>query len=134
MLFLLLEQEHSVLFLASKLFLSGKRLSSKQNLQSRLTVEDNVRFDAVPCEQSENDSSCSWFATVVWKGKKPYTDYDAPISPFTEPWSVMAEMKYVSFYSSRQYRTNNWSRSEHCMDLPQSNLHPPVYLIKVNKI
>lgn len=90
------EQEHRVLFLASKLFLSGKRMSSKQNLQMRLDVEDKVQFDAVPCEQLENDSSCSWFATVVWKGTKPYTDYDEPVSLLEEPWDLMAEIKHLS--------------------------------------
>jgi hypothetical protein len=96
MWFLLLEQEHNVLFLASKLFLFGKRLSSKQNLQARLNVEDMVHFDAVPCERSENDSSCSWFATLVWKGMKPYTDYDAPALSSAEPRNLTAEVKHVS--------------------------------------
>jgi hypothetical protein len=100
----LLEKEHSILFLASKLFLFGKRLNTKQNLQTTLTVEDKVQFDAVPCEQSENDSFCPWFATLVWKGKKPYADYDVPVSPFAEPRNLMAEIKHVSIYGSRCYR------------------------------
>jgi hypothetical protein len=94
------------LFLASKLFLSGKRLGSKQNLETRL-IEDKVQFDAVPCEQSENDSSCSWFATVVWKGKKPYTDYDVPVSHLAEPRNLTAEIKHVSIYNNRHYRVTH---------------------------
>lgn len=90
-------QEHSVLFLASKLYLSGKRLGSKQNLETRLNVEDKVQFDAVPCVQSENDSSCSWFATVVWKGKKPYTDYDDPVFRLEEPRNLTAEIKHIAY-------------------------------------
>jgi hypothetical protein len=94
---LLLEHEHRILFLASKLFLFGKRLNAKQNLQTTLVVDDKIQFDAVPCEQSENDNSCSWFATVVWKGKKPTTDYDMT---FAEPRNLMAEIKHVSIYNS----------------------------------
>jgi hypothetical protein len=74
-------------------------MSSKQNLQTRINVEDKVQFDAVPCEPTENDSSCPWFATVVWKGTKPDADYDAVVNPFTEPQNLLAEMKYVSIYS-----------------------------------
>lgn len=88
-------------------------MSSKQNLQTRLNVEDKVQFDAVPCEQSENDSSCSWFATVVWKGIKPNTDYDVPVSSSEEPQNLLAEIKHVSIYSNRHYRVTqlvqNWT-------------------------
>jgi hypothetical protein len=84
------------LFLASKLFLFGKRLNTKQNLQTILTVEDKVQFDAVPCEESENDSFCPWFATLVWKGRKPDIDYDISVSPSAEPQNLVAEIKHVS--------------------------------------
>jgi hypothetical protein len=86
-------------------------MSSKQNLQTRLGVEDKVQFDAVPCEPSENDSSCSWFATVVWKGTKPYTDYDVLVNPFAEPQNLLAEIKYVSIYNNRQYRVTHYKMS-----------------------
>jgi hypothetical protein len=79
-------------------------MNSKQNLQTRLDVEDKVQFDAVPCEPSENDSSCSWFATVVWKGTKPYTDYDAPGSYCLKPWNLMAKIKHVSIYNNRDHK------------------------------
>jgi hypothetical protein len=71
-------------------------MSSKQNLQTRHHVQDKVQFDAVPCEQSENDSSCSCFATVVWKGTKPYTDYDVLVNTFAEPQNLLGEIKYLS--------------------------------------
>lgn len=90
------DQEHNILFLASKLFLFGKRLNTKQNLQSSLAVDDKVQFDAVPCEQSENDNYCPWFATAVWKGKKPNTEYDSPVILGAEPRSPTAEIKYLA--------------------------------------
>jgi hypothetical protein len=61
-----------------------------------LAVDDKVQFDAVPCEESENDNFCPWFATVVWKGKKPNTDYDVTVSPFAQPRNLTAELKHVS--------------------------------------
>lgn len=94
---LLLECDHNVLFLASKLFLFGKRLNTKQNLQTALAADDKVQFDAVPCEPSENYSSCPWFATLVWKGKKPCIDYDAPVTLVMEPRNSVAEMKQQKF-------------------------------------
>jgi hypothetical protein len=87
------------LFLASKLFLFGKRLNTKQNLQTALAVDDKVQFDAVPCEPSENNSSCPWFATLVWKGKKPSIDYDTATTLSMEPQNFVAESKHVSTHN-----------------------------------
>jgi hypothetical protein len=98
---LFLECEHNVLFLASKLFLFGKRLNTKQNLQMTLAADDKVQFDAVPCEPSENNSSCPWFATLVWKGKKPCIDYDVAVGPGVEPRNFVANIKHVSIYNCR---------------------------------
>jgi hypothetical protein len=64
-------------------------------------VDDKVQFDSVPCEQSENDNFCPWFALVVWKGKKPNTDYDMRVIPFTEPWNLNGKTKHVGIYISR---------------------------------
>lgn len=94
---LLLECDHNVLFLASKLFLFGKRLNTKQNLQTALAADDKVQFDAVPCEPSENYSSCPWFATLVWKGKKPCIDYDTPVTLVMEPRNSVAEIRQQKF-------------------------------------
>ncbi|GFG37071.1 hypothetical protein Cfor_05447 [Coptotermes formosanus] len=91
------ECEHSVLFLASKLFLFGKRLNTKQNLQMALAADDKVQFDAVPCEPSENNSSCPWFATLVWKGKRPSIDYDAAVAPGVEPRNFVADIKHLVY-------------------------------------
>jgi hypothetical protein len=99
---LLLDCDHNVLFLASKLFLFGKRLNTKQNLQMALAADDKVQFDAVPCEPSENNSSCPWFATLVWKGKKPCIDYDATAALIKEPQNFVEAIKHVSTYNSRR--------------------------------
>ncbi|PSN43588.1 hypothetical protein C0J52_16724 [Blattella germanica] len=84
-------KDQNVLFFASKLFLFGKRTSAKQNINLTLSVDDKVQFDAVPCEQTENDSHCPWFATVVWKGKKPAIDYDNPLA--SNPKSLFVRVK-----------------------------------------
>jgi hypothetical protein len=110
---LLLECDHSVLFLASKLYLFGKRLNTKQNLQTTLAADDKVQFDAVPCEPSENYSSCPWFATLVWKGKKPCIDYDAPATFVMEPRNSMAEMKLQKCVAEiKHVSTYNFSQNK----------------------
>jgi hypothetical protein len=70
--------EENILFLASKMFLSGKRVSAKANLNQLHGIEEGrtIMFDAVPCDPNDNDGRCSWFATVVWKGRKPVMEYD----------------------------------------------------------
>ncbi|KAJ9579160.1 hypothetical protein L9F63_024730, partial [Diploptera punctata] len=90
------DKEQNILFLASKLFLFGKRVSAKQNLQLTLVVDDKVQFDAVPCEPSENDSHCPWFATLVWKGKKPSIEYDNPPTITMEPKNIVAEIRHLT--------------------------------------
>lgn len=64
-----------------------------------LAADDKVQFDAVPCEPSENNSSCPWFATLVWKGKRPSIDYDAAVAPGVEPRNFVADIKHVSIYN-----------------------------------
>lgn len=71
--------EENVLALASRIFLGGHRVSSKQSLQSVLHVDDAVTFDATPCDPEENPSGCKWFATVVWRGRRPSQDYDGAL-------------------------------------------------------
>ncbi|XP_068086634.1 uncharacterized protein [Anabrus simplex] len=87
-------KEHNVLFLGSKLSMFGKRLSSKHSLQETITEEDQLLFDAVPCSPSENDFQCSWFATVVWKGKKPVMDYES--SGVSSDVSLVTQYKQVA--------------------------------------
>ena len=41
-----------------------------------LTDGDPVQFEAVPQEAGDNTYYCSWFASLVWKGKRP---------PFEDP-------------------------------------------------
>jgi hypothetical protein len=83
MFYLLLESEHNFFFVTSKLFLFGKCLNTKHNLQMTLAVDDKVQFDAVPCERSENDNTWPWYATVIRKVKKPNSDYGMTVYPFT---------------------------------------------------
>lgn len=71
--------QHDVLFLASKMYISGKRVNVKQALCNILSVNDKVYFDAVPVDTEENDNRFAWFATVAWKYIKPNIDYDTPI-------------------------------------------------------
>jgi len=110
---LLLECDHNVLFLASKLFLFGKRLNTKQNLQTALAADDKVQFDAVPCEPSENNSSCPWFATLVWKGKKPCIDYDTPPTLLVELPNSLVEMKQQKFVAEiKHVSTHKFSQNK----------------------
>ncbi|XP_012250866.2 uncharacterized protein LOC105683091 [Athalia rosae] len=67
----LLGTEYRVHFLASKVYLFGKRVSSSKPLSSQLHIDDQVYFDAIPCFPEENRHNCNWFATCVHKGKKP---------------------------------------------------------------
>ncbi|CAG0888829.1 unnamed protein product [Darwinula stevensoni] len=63
-----------VFFLASKVYLYGKRLPTKQHLSGFLHEGDIVQFDASPMlegMQNMEDESCTWFAKLVWKGKRP---------------------------------------------------------------
>uniref|UniRef100_A0A1B6LXP5 Uncharacterized protein n=1 Tax=Graphocephala atropunctata TaxID=36148 RepID=A0A1B6LXP5_9HEMI len=70
--------EENVLFLASKLFVSGKRVSTKASLQQLPGFEEGraIMFDAVPCDPADSDGRCRWFATVVWRGRKPVMEYE----------------------------------------------------------
>ncbi|KAG0716946.1 hypothetical protein GWK47_008459 [Chionoecetes opilio] len=65
------DQEHRVFFMRSKFFLFGKRLTGKRSLQEFLSENDPLQFDAEMCEPSDENYNCCWFATLVWKGKKP---------------------------------------------------------------
>ncbi|XP_046738547.1 uncharacterized protein LOC124406912 isoform X2 [Diprion similis] len=67
----LLENEYRVHFLASKVYIYGKRLPASKPLSSHLHIEDKVYFDAIPCFPEENNQRCNWFATCVVIGKKP---------------------------------------------------------------
>ncbi|XP_046660041.1 uncharacterized protein LOC124353983 [Homalodisca vitripennis] len=71
-------RDENVLFLASKVFVAGKRVSAKVNLPQLPGFEEgrSLLFDAVPCDPADNDGNCCWFATVVWKGWKPVMEYD----------------------------------------------------------
>ncbi|XP_021939280.1 uncharacterized protein LOC110839413 isoform X2 [Zootermopsis nevadensis] len=119
------ECEHSVLFLASKLFLFGKRLNTKQNLQSTLATDDKVQFDAVPCEKSENDSNCPWFATVVWKGQKPSIDYDMTVFPVVQTQNLTTEIKHVTELGSLR-------QEDHSTLLPNGLHLRSLYLLAKN--
>ncbi|XP_045114340.1 uncharacterized protein LOC123506363 isoform X1 [Portunus trituberculatus] len=65
------EEENRVFFMRSKFFLFGKRLTGKRSLQEFLSENDPLQFDAEMCEPSDENYNCNWFATLVWKGKRP---------------------------------------------------------------
>ena len=44
-----------------------------------LSEGDPVQFEAVPQDSNDNPYYCSWFASLIWKGKRP---------PFEEPIGV----------------------------------------------
>jgi hypothetical protein len=66
--------EERVLFLASKFYHFEKRLSTKQSLDQIISDGDPVQFEAVPQDAQDNPHFCSWFASLVWKGKKPFEE------------------------------------------------------------
>lgn len=68
-------QEQRVFFMRSKFFLFGKRLAGKRSLREMLTENDPLQFDAEMCEPNEENYNCNWFATMVWKGKKPIGEW-----------------------------------------------------------
>lgn len=74
------DNQHDVLLLGSKMFISGKRINSKTHLSSIVTINDKVYFDAVPVDAEENDKRFSWFATIGWKNVKPSVDYETAVS------------------------------------------------------
>lgn len=70
--------EERVLFLASKVYIFEKRLGTKQSLDQVLSEGDPVQFEAVPQDSSDNPHFCSWFASIVWKGRKPFEENPIP--------------------------------------------------------
>lgn len=88
--------QQDVLFLASKVYDGGKRIKVKHPLEEFVNINDKINFDAVPIDPDENDSNCSWFATLVWKKSKPSVDYN---SPTEDPDPNLAKIKTVSLIS-----------------------------------
>lgn len=88
--------EESVLFLGSKLFMSGKRVSAKTNLTQLSGLEEGraLGFDAVPCDPVDG-GRYGWFATVVWKGRKPDMEYDNVRPKQQSALPQLTEMKLV---------------------------------------
>lgn len=72
------DEEQRVFFMRSKFFLFGKRLAGKRSLREMLTENDPLQFDAEMCEPNEENYNCNWFATMVWKGKKPIVGNACP--------------------------------------------------------
>ena len=42
------------------------------SLPQVLSLDDPVQFEAVPQDSSDNPHLCSWFAQVIWKGRRPF--------------------------------------------------------------
>ncbi len=75
--------KHAKLKLANVSSISNKAIFSPSVLFSE---GDPVQFEAVPQEGNADDpasSYCSWFATLVWKGKRPPVEPYAFDSPYT---------------------------------------------------
>lgn len=66
----MLQTEH-VLFLRSKYYHFGSKISNKASLLEVLTEDDMVQFDASRCSPTAENKNCTWMARAVWKGKKP---------------------------------------------------------------
>jgi len=65
-------RDERVLFLASKLYIFEKRFGTKQSLDQMLSLDDPVQFEAVPQDSSDNPHQCTWFAQLIWKGRRPF--------------------------------------------------------------
>lgn len=63
--------EYKVYFMVNKFYNHGKRLNINQTLEDILNINDSVFFDAIPCIPEENEYNCKWYATCVFKGKRP---------------------------------------------------------------
>lgn len=60
----------------------------------------SLNFDAVPCDPNDSDGKCSWFATAVWKGRKPVMEYDdtrIAHDKQTGSMPLLSEIKLVSY-------------------------------------
>lgn len=55
----------------SKFYNFGSRPPGKRSLREFLSENDPLQFDAEMCEPNKENFNCNWFATLVWKGKKP---------------------------------------------------------------
>ncbi|KAK3925385.1 Enoyl-CoA hydratase, mitochondrial [Frankliniella fusca] len=95
-----LDNQHDVLLLGSKMFISGKRVKAKQHLNKVITLNDKVYFDAVPVDAEENDKRFSWFATVGWKNIKPSIDYESVIP---EADHILSVIKTISKNPKSQF-------------------------------
>ncbi|XP_015117008.1 uncharacterized protein LOC107041120 [Diachasma alloeum] len=67
---------HDILFLASRFYVDGKRFPAGKTLTAGLHEGESVFVDAIPCIPEENDECCSWFATCVFKGRRPKIIHD----------------------------------------------------------
>lgn len=65
------DNEQNIAFLASKVYLYGKRFPSSKMLSSQLNIDDKMYFDAIPCIPQEDKDNCTYFATGVFLGKRP---------------------------------------------------------------
>lgn len=66
------DREERVFFMRSKFYHFGKRPAGKHfTLKDFLSENDPLQFDAEQCDPSEDNYNCTWFASLVWKGKKP---------------------------------------------------------------
>lgn len=128
----LLESEHRVHFLASKVYLFGKRLAASKPLTSHLQIDDKVYFDAIPCFPEENNQNCNWFATCVHKGKKPelffYKDPSKTEKPDIEKEKILNQKilnQFVESIKSEDKTVRGETPTDH-RDLLINGLHKDV--------
>ncbi|KAL2715076.1 hypothetical protein V1478_014774 [Vespula squamosa] len=74
-------KEYKVYFLTSNFFYHGKKLDLSQNSLNEISSIDIIFFDAVPCIPEENEYNCEWYATCVFKGKRPSINNILPDLP-----------------------------------------------------
>jgi len=110
--------EERVLFLASKFYLFEKRLGTKQSLDQVVSEGDPVQFEAVPQDSSDNPHYCSWFASLVWKGRKPFEE-----SPIPGSTTAGASGRRGSIGSTGSTESNSTEGSDSLIHNQLSNQH-----------
>ncbi|XP_046824242.1 uncharacterized protein LOC124426527 [Vespa crabro] len=62
--------EYKIYFLTNNFYYHGKKLDVSQIILNEIN-STNIFFDAIPCIPEENEYNCEWYATCVFKGKRP---------------------------------------------------------------
>lgn len=120
-------QDERVLFLASKVYIFEKRLGTKQSLDQVLTDGDPVQFEAVPQEAGDNTYYCSWFASLVWKGKRP--PFEDPNMAGSNTLAVSGRRGSIGSTGSSESISTDGS-SESLASLPPASSNTPEQVVR----